>query len=149
MELPAGRKMSLLEDAIQIAVAAHRGQRDKNGAEYILHPLRVMFRLRNENEMIVAILHDVVEDSDWTIEALRGRGFPEEILAAVDALTRRSEETYEQFVDRAAAHPLARRVKLADLEDNMDARRMREVGTREAERLNRYLAAWRKLTADR
>ncbi len=140
--------MSLLEDAIQIAVDAHRGQRDKNGAEYILHPLRVMFRMRSENEMIVAILHDVVEDSDWTIEALRGRGFPEEILAAVDALTRRSEETYEEFVDRAAAQPLARRVKLADLEDNMDARRMRLVGSKEAERLNRYLAAWRKLTAD-
>ena len=116
--------MSLLERAILLAVQAHRGQVDRSGAPYILHPLRVMFRVETENERIAAVLHDVVEDTDWTLDGLRAEGFPEEIVQAVDCLTRREGESYDDRVARAAAHPIARRVKLADLEDNMDARRL-------------------------
>jgi (p)ppGpp synthase/HD superfamily hydrolase len=137
--------MSGLEDAISLAVEAHRGQKDKAGQPYILHPLRVMMRLETDEERTVAILHDVVEDTPWTLERLRGRGYPEGVLAALDALTRREGETYEAFIERLRPHALARRVKLADLEDNMDVRRLAAVTPKDAERLARYRAAWTRL----
>lgn len=137
-----------LEEAIRIAVEAHRGQKDRAGAPYILHPLRMLFRVQTDAERMAAVLHDVVEDTAWTLDDLRARGFPAEVVDAVDHLTRRPDESYEQFVDRAAAHPVARRVKLADLEDNLDVRRIGGVSPSDAERLNRYLAAWHRLTAE-
>lgn len=140
--------MADLEEAIGIAVQAHRGQKDRAGAPYILHPLRMMFRVQTEAERMAAVLHDVVEDTEWTLEALRERGFPEEVVDAVDHLTRREAESYDEFVTRAAAHPVARRVKLADLEDNMDVRRTGTLADDDVERLGRYLRAWRRLTQD-
>ena len=134
-----------LEDAIALAVEAHRGQRDKAGQTYILHPLRVMMRLETEPERMVAVLHDVVEDSPWTVERLRGLGYPEEVLGALDCLTKREGETYEAFIERLLPNPLARRVKRADLEDNMDVRRLPAVTAKDAERLARYRAAWARL----
>ena len=134
-----------LEDAIALAVEAHRGQRDKAGQTYILHPLRVMMRLETEAERMAAILHDVVEDTPYTLERLRELGYPEEVLGALDCLTKREGESYEAFIERVRPHPLARRVKLADLEDNMDVRRLPSVGPRETERLARYRAAWARL----
>ena len=140
--------MADLETAIGIAVEAHRGQTDRGGAPYILHPLRMMFRVQTDAERMAAVLHDVVEDTDWTLEALRERGFPDEVVTAVDHLTRRQEESYDEFVTRAAANPVARRVKLADLEDNMDVRRTGTLTEDDVERLGRYLRAWRRLTHD-
>ena len=137
--------MPTLEDAIALAVEAHRGQRDKAGQTYILHPLRVMMRLDTDAERMAAILHDVVEDTPYTLERLRELGYPEEVLGALDCLTKRDGETYEAFIERVRPHPLARRVKLADLEDNMDVRRLPTVGPKEAERLARYRAAWTRL----
>ena len=134
-----------LEKAIAIATEAHKGKTDRYGAPYILHPLRVMSRVDTDTEKTVAILHDVVEDTKWTFNDLRREGFPEAIVAALDCLTKRKGETYESLIDRAAANPLARRVKLADLEDNLDIRRMETVTVKDAERLSKYLAAWRKL----
>jgi (p)ppGpp synthase/HD superfamily hydrolase len=134
-----------LEDAIALAVEAHRGQRDKAGKTYILHPLRVMMRLETETERMVAVLHDVVEDSSWTLERLREAGYPEEVLGALDRLTKRKGETYEAFIERVLPHPLARRVKLADLEDNLDVRRLPSVTEKDAQRLARYRAAWARL----
>ena len=138
--------MSLLERAILLAVQAHRGQVDRSGAPYILHPLRVMFRVEAENERIAAVLHDVVEDTDWTLDGLRAEGFPEEVVQAVDCLTRREGESYDDRVARAAANPIARRVKLADLEDNMDARRLARWSEEDAARFERYHRAWRFIT---
>jgi (p)ppGpp synthase/HD superfamily hydrolase len=137
-----------IEEAIRIAVEAHRGQKDRAGAPYILHPLRLLFRVQTDAERMAAVLHDVVEDSPWTLDDLRARGFAAEVVDAVDHLTRREGESYERFVERAAEHPVARRVKLADLEDNLDVRRIGHVGEADAERLNRYLRAWRLLTAN-
>ena len=137
--------MPTLEDAIALAVEAHRGQRDKAGQTYILHPLRVMMRLETEAERMAAILHDVVEDTPYTLERLRELGYPEEVLFALECLTKREGENYEAFIERVRPHPLARRVKLADLEDNMDVRRLTAVGPKEAERLARYRAAWARL----
>ncbi|MBV9109275.1 MAG: bifunctional (p)ppGpp synthetase/guanosine-3',5'-bis(diphosphate) 3'-pyrophosphohydrolase, partial [Gemmatimonadetes bacterium] len=99
--------MADIEEAIRIAVEAHRGQKDRGGAPYILHPLRMMTRVQTDAERMAAVLHDVVEDTAWTLDDLRARGFPDEVLRAVDALTRREGETYEAFVERAAADPVA------------------------------------------
>jgi (p)ppGpp synthase/HD superfamily hydrolase len=137
--------MATLDDAILLAVQAHRGQLDRYGAPYILHPLRVLQRMESEHERMAAVLHDVVEDTPYTLDDLRQMGYPEDVLQAVDRLTRRDDETYEQYVERAAADPLARRVKLADLEDNMDLRRLDNVADKDRERLERYLNAWRYL----
>lgn len=137
--------MPTLEDAIALAVEAHRGQRDKAGQCYVLHPLRLMLRLESEAERMAAVLHDVVEDTPYTLERLRALGYPEEVLAALDCLTRREGETYEAFIERIRPHALARRVKLADLEDNMDVRRLTSISVRDTERLARYRAAWSRL----
>src|SRR5205823_11086434 len=102
--------MSTLERAIAIAAEAHTGQLDKAGAPYVLHPLRVMLRMKTEEERIAAALHDVVEDSDWSLVALRDEGFSEAIVRAVDSVTRRSGESYEEFVSRAGLDPIGRRV---------------------------------------
>jgi len=139
--------MTTLEDAIVLAAQAHRGQVDKVGQPYLLHLLRVMLRLDGEQTQIVGVLHDLVEDTPYTFDDLRTMGYPEEIVQAIDGLTRRPDESYEQFVERASANPLARRVKRADLEDNMDIRRHETLGEKDLERLNRYIAAWRKLRA--
>lgn len=140
-------KPPTLEDAIALAARAHAGQLDKAGQPYILHPIRVMLRLPDAMARIVAILHDTVEDTDVTFEQLRAAGYGAEVLAALDAVTRRADETYEDFVQRSAADPIGRRVKLADLADNMDLRRLPGVKDADSDRLERYQHAWRQLMA--
>jgi (p)ppGpp synthase/HD superfamily hydrolase len=137
--------MPTLEDAILLAAQAHRGQKEKGGTPYILHPLRVMFRLESEEERIAAVLHDVIEDTSHTLEGLRAMGYAEAIVEAIDGLTRRENETYEQFIERARGNPIAQRVKIADLEDNMDVRRLPLLTDKDAERLKKYLNAWTRL----
>jgi (p)ppGpp synthase/HD superfamily hydrolase len=141
--------VSTVARAVSIAAQAHGEQVDKHGAPYILHPLRVMMRMGTEEAMMAAVLHDVVEDSAWTLEALRAEGFPEEVLQAVDRLTKRDGENYESFVERVMEDPLARLVKLADLEDNMDPKRIRQITERDWERLQKYHRAWSALKARR
>ncbi len=136
-----------LEQAIALAAKAHEGQVDKAGAPYILRPLRMMLRLENPEERIVAVLHDVVEDCGVTLERLRQEGFSETVIAAVDAVTRREPETYEEFVARAAGNQIGRRVKLADLEDNSDLSRIADPGPRDLERLEKYRRAIATLRA--
>ena len=134
-----------MERAILIAVEAHLGQVDKAGAPYVLHPLRVMMACRSEAAMVVAVLHDVIEDTAWTAERLRAEGFSEDILSGLDAVTRREGEDYLDFCRRAAEHPLGREVKRADLLDNMDVTRLGPLTPRDLERLERYRAAWELL----
>lgn len=134
--------MSTLEHAIVLATQAHTGQTDKAGQPYILHPLRVMLSLSKPEDRIVAVLHDVVEDCEgWSFERLRDEGFSEEIVEALDALSRRSGETYEEFVLRAAANPIGRRVKLADLYDNSNLSRISHPTDRDYGRLEKYRRA--------
>ena len=139
-------KMATVEDAIAIAAQAHKGQKDKAGAPYLLHPLRMMLRMTSEAAMMAAVLHDVVEDTDWTLERLRAEGVPDEVLEAVDCLTHREGESYEEFVERVRTNAVARQVKIADLEDNMNIRRIHQLGAKDLERLEKYHSAWRVLT---
>ncbi len=138
--------MATLEQAIALAVKAHWGQVDKNGQPYILHPLRVMFSLHGQAEQVVGVLHDVVEDSDTTYDDLRDMGYSQEIIKALDAVTRRDNETYEEFVSRSEENPISCRVKLADLEDNMDLKRLELFTDKDKERLARYHKAWLRLS---
>jgi (p)ppGpp synthase/HD superfamily hydrolase len=140
--------IATVEDAVSIAARAHRGQKDKAGAPYLLHPLRMMMRMDTEAAMMAAVLHDVVEDTEWTLERLREAGFSEEVLEAVDCLTHREGESYQQFVERVRTNRIARQVKIADLEDNMNVRRMKQLGPKELERMEKYHRAWRVLTGE-
>ncbi|BBR54653.1 MULTISPECIES: GTP pyrophosphokinase [Pseudomonas] len=133
--------MSTLERAIAVAARAHEGQYDKGGAAYILHPLRVMMRVSTPEQRIVAVLHDVLEDTPLTLSDLAREGFPLKILAAVLALSRREGESYEAFVVRLGGDPLARQVKLADLADNSDLSRIPCPGPADLARLCRYQQA--------
>jgi (p)ppGpp synthase/HD superfamily hydrolase len=140
-----GAPKGMLERAIRIAVEAHAGQKDKSGQSYILHPLRVMLRGQTEDEKITGVMHDVVEDTHWTFAALKAEGFPRRVLYALDCLTKRENEGYRGFIQRLSSNRLARRVKIADLEDNMDARRLASFTPKDGERFAKYLRAWRVL----
>jgi (p)ppGpp synthase/HD superfamily hydrolase len=134
--------MSTLERAIAIAAQAHAGQVDKAGAPYVLHPLRMMLRVASPEERIVAVLHDVCEDCPgWTFDRLKAEGFSDDILAALDSVTKRDGEDYESFVRRAAANPIGRSVKLADLSDNCDLSRIAAPSPRDHERIEKYRRA--------
>jgi (p)ppGpp synthase/HD superfamily hydrolase len=136
-----------LADAIELAAKAHHGVVDKSGQPYILHPLRVMFRCESDVERTVAVLHDVVEDTDYTLDDLREMGFSAHVISALDCVTKRQGESYEAFVNRSASDPIAVKVKIADLEDNMDVRRLPGFTEKDLQRMAKYLAAWRKLKA--
>jgi (p)ppGpp synthase/HD superfamily hydrolase len=133
--------MSDLTRAIVIAAEAHKGDVDKAGEMYLLHPLRVMMRMATEEERITAVLHDLLEDTDWEPEDLRREGFSEEVIQALDHLTRREGEVYHLYVKRAARNPLARVVKRMDLEDNMDLSRIAHPTEKDLARVEKYRQA--------
>jgi (p)ppGpp synthase/HD superfamily hydrolase len=134
--------MSTLERAIVIAANGHAGVKDKAGAPYILHPLRMMLSLSSLDERIVAVLHDVCEDCEgWTLGRVKDEGFPDHIIATLDSVTNRDGEDYDAFVRRAAANPIGRRVKLADLADNCDLSRISKPTQRDYERIEKYRRA--------
>lgn len=132
--------MSTIERAIQIAAIAHAGQVDKAGQPYILHPLRVMLRLEGTDERIAAVLHDVVEDTEVTLAALTQEGFSQEVIAAVEALTKRPGESRLDAAARAAINSIARAVKLADNAENMDLSRIANPTKKDFARLEEYKA---------
>jgi len=137
--------MNELEKAIQLAVEAHAGDTDKAGATYIRHPLRLMRQMDTETERVVAVLHDVVEDTAYDLDDIEDE-FGSEVRDAVDAVTKRDGEAYEDLIDRAASNPIARAVKIADLEDNMDITRLDSVDDDLGERLGKYHRSWERLT---
>ena len=138
--------MSTLERAIQIATEAHRGQVDKAGNDYILHPLRVMELGNSLEEKIVGVLHDVVEDTDWTFERLADEGFSPTVLDALRCVTKLSEdEPYDHFISRVQANPLAIAVKHNDLSDNIDIRRLKTLTEKDFIRLQKYHKAYWRL----
>ena len=141
--------MATIERALQIAAKAHEGQRDKEGLPYILHPLRAMLRVEGEEAQIVAVLHDVIEDTSVTADDLRHAGFSEQIVAAVLCVTHRKGEPYADYVVRCKANDVARRVKLADLADNTRPDRTILRPDRldhDLARVRRYLLSYKFLT---
>jgi (p)ppGpp synthase/HD superfamily hydrolase len=140
-----------IEDAVALAALAHRGQRDKAGQPYVFHVLRVMLRQEGNLAQIAGVLHDVVEDTPTSLDDLRTRGFPTAAINAVELLTRQSGQDYDSYLAGVLANSVARGVKLADLEDNLDLRRLVQSGRgaklaeRDVQRLEGYLAAWLKI----
>lgn len=130
--------MSSIDVALAIACAAHANQVDKGGCPYILHPLRLMLRFHQENEQLVALMHDVVEDAQVSLDDLMAAGFGSNVICAIDCLTRRDGEDYEQFISRLAGNELARKIKIADIEDNLNLARLAEVGGDDLSRVVKY-----------
>lgn len=129
----------LLDRAAYLCVTKHSGQRDKMGCAYFQHPMRVAMKCEKDEEKIVALLHDTLEDTDVTREFLLEQGFPEEIIEAIESVTRRPEEDYFDFIKRAKQNQIGRVVKIHDLEDNLNVLRLNEISPAMAERFNRYL----------
>ena len=138
---------NLLSKAIILALKAHEGQVDKSGMPYVGHVMRVMAAGRTEDEKIVGVLHDVVEDTHWTFEALLAEGFPSHIVDALRCVTKLSDdEPYDEFIERVKTNSLAVAVKINDLTDNMDVRRYKELTDWDVKRLRKYLNAYQELT---
>lgn len=141
--------MSTLERAIDIAKDAHKGQKDKAGKEYIGHPMRVMEAGITVEEKIVGVLHDVIEDTHWTFDMLAAEGFSKDIMEAIHCLTKaNAKEPYDKFIARIKKNPLAIAVKLNDLTDNMDIRRLPYLSDKDVKRLKKYLKAYKQLSGE-
>jgi (p)ppGpp synthase/HD superfamily hydrolase len=141
--------MSSLNRAIEIAREAHLGQVDKSGMDYINHPLRVMSLCETETEKIVGVLHDVIEDSNFTFEYLINEGFSDEVIEALRCITKLSEEeNYDSFIERVKQNNLAVKVKICDLTDNLDVRRLKTITEKDFIRLSKYLHAYHSLRGD-
>lgn len=121
---------NLLDKAIQIAVNSHSGQTSDNGEPYILHPMRMMLQFDIEEERIVAILHDTIEKTHVDYGFLKDAGFCEEVLFAVDSLTRKPDENYDNYIQRVSKNKLATKIKVIDLLDNISSLR------RESKKMN-------------
>lgn len=134
-------KMRQIEAAICLATEAHAGAVDKVGEPYILHPIRVMLLVSSERVKIVAMLHDVIEDSHYTAEDLR-KQFDDEIVDAVVALSKVKGESYEEYLHRVKANPMAREVKIADIRDNASPIRLYRLEPETVKRLTaKYMKA--------
>lgn len=135
---------NMLGKAIALAAKAHEDQTDRGGHAYILHPLRMMMRLRTSDEelMTITVLHDVIEDTDLMIGMLSSLGYSDRVVAGVDALTRKDGESYDHFIKRCAANPDAKLVKREDLRDNSDITRLKGLRQKDFERLEKYSRAF-------
>ena len=111
----------LLGKAISIAVDSHIGQVNDKAQPYVLHPLRMMFKAVTIEEKIIAVLHDVIEKTTIDLEYLRSVGFSDRIVLGIDALSRRPQENYDKYIDRVAENKLATKVKIIDLDDNINS----------------------------
>lgn len=132
---------ALIAKAITIAIDAHKGQKDKGGNPYILHPLTVASKQETENGIVVALLHDVVEDSQYTLDDLRQAGFPPDVCNAVDMLTHKQGEDYFSYIQKIKTNDIARSVKVQDILHNSDTSRLSSVTEKDAARLEKYQKA--------
>lgn len=137
--------MKLIEKALEIALRAYAGKTDKAGQEYILHPLRVMGKMKTDEEMSVALLHDVIEDSDITAQELLAEGIPTDVIEAVLSLTKHQNEPYQDFIARVKKNKLATKIKIADIEDNLNVLRLASLDKDDLARVQKYHAAWQLL----
>lgn len=137
----------LLEKAYKLCLEKHAGQTDKVGKPYFMHPFRVAEKCNTIEQKIVALLHDTIEDTDVTPEFLLDAGFPQEIIDGILSVTRKENEDYDDFIRRASKNPIGRIVKIHDLEDNMDLRRLDYIDDIMRDRFNRYIRSYHFLTS--
>ena len=137
--------MSNLVVAISLAVNAHAHQKDLCGEPYIMHSIRVMTRMDTDEEKMVAIMHDVVEDTDVSLDFLRTLGFSDAVVHSVDCITKREDEKYHEYVERVASDEISKKVKIADIEDNMDIDRIPSWEDRDTDRNIKYYRTWLRL----
>jgi len=137
--------MELLSKAIIIATKEHDGQIDKAGKPYILHPLRVMMNVESMDAKIVAVLHDTLEDTNLKVYDLIIEGFSNEIIDAIECLTKNKNEDYMDFIRRCKTNDIAKIVKLADIEDNSDLSRIENPTEKDYERNRKYKEAINEL----
>lgn len=136
----------MIDIALAIAKKAHAGQVDKAGVDYIQHPLYVASQVKTEQEKTVALLHDVIEDSDVTVEDLLASGLSNEVVTAVQILTKKEGQSYQEYLEKVKSNNLARVVKLADLKHNSDLSRLKSVTNTDYERVKKYKNAIRYLS---
>ncbi|MEE3483461.1 MAG: HD domain-containing protein [Bacteroidales bacterium] len=129
-----------VETAFELALKAHKGQVDKAGKTYIMHPVRVATKFTEDHLIIVSLLHDVVEDTDIQLNQIESL-FGKEIALAVDGLTKRADESYDDFILRCSKNELSRRVKIEDLKDNMDMTRLKNISEKDLARVEKYRKA--------
>ena len=141
--------MNLIETSLTIALKAHTGQTDKAGQAYILHPLRIMAKMDTEEEMAVALLHDVLEDSQFTAQDLLEADVPTQVVEAVQLLTKQDGEDYDTFIERILPNSLAAKVKKADIEDNLNLLRLQSLTEKDLQRVDKYHYAWHRLNSPR
>ena len=134
-------KQSQSEKAYEVAKKAHLGQVDKAGEDYIKHPEKVASFVKTDEEKAVAYLHDVIEDTELTLEDLREYGFSEEVLKAVDVITKKKGQDYQTYLNSVKENKLARVVKLADLRHNSDLTRLINITEKDIERKEKYQKA--------
>lgn len=127
--------------AMDICYSAHKNQLDKGGMPYVFHPYRIAEQMQTEDEVTVALLHDVVEDSNITIEDLRSKKFPLDVILAVSVLTREQGAPYFEYIAKLNKNELARKVKIADLKDNMDLSRLDKPTENDKKRVEKYRRA--------
>jgi (p)ppGpp synthase/HD superfamily hydrolase len=132
-----------LDKALLLAVVGHAGQEDKGQNSYIRHPLRVMEKMDSEDEMIVAVCHDLVEDTDFSLEELSTLGFTASQVKAIDALTKRDDEEYAQRIERVSNSIVARKIKVADIQDNLQVWRLKnkKLTQKDMDRMQHYIDA--------
>jgi guanosine-3',5'-bis(diphosphate) 3'-pyrophosphohydrolase len=138
--------MPTIEDAIILATKAHRGQVDKANKPYILHPLRVMLKMDTEAEMMTAVLHDVIEDTKMSMDDLSD--YPEEVREAIYRLTHDEKVEYFDYVMACKENPIARKVKMADAQDNADLTRIIDPNEKDQKRRKKYQKVIEILTLD-
>ena len=133
--------------AIEIAVIAHADQYDKGGRPYILHPLYLMHKLMYDTQLAtIAVLHDVIEDSNYSLNDLHYRGISSRVTDAVSLLTHRHSDSYEEYINKICTNYDAVRVKCKDLEHNSNITRLKGVAERDIQRMEKYHKAFIKLT---
>ncbi len=140
-----GETMKIIEKSLSIAIRAYAGKLDKAGSEYIKHPLRVMAKMKTDVEMSVALLHDVIEDSEITADDLLSEGIPMDVVDAIICLTKIDNESYQEFIVRVKSNELAVKIKIADIEDNINVLRLEFLSDADLDRLKKYHSAWRYL----
>jgi len=139
------KEIEALDLAIKIASDYHYKQVDKSGQPYILHPLSVMMKMDTVLEKTVAVLHDIVEDTECTLHRLKTFGFSGVVISAIDSISRREFESVDSYYNRIIINRIATKVKIADLEHNMAVERLLTIRGKDIKRIRFYHEQWKML----